>query len=67
MKIEKAEAAKCDSRACGRGTSDWRAAGWIYSSGETMQGPKVLHDHRYAAGHYCSWNCFCAEPMQDLV
>ena len=49
---------RCDGRRCARTTSDWRRAGWIFSSGETIVGGKTIHDHRAEAGHYCSWNCF---------
>ncbi len=58
--------AVCDNRECANETSDWKKDGWIVSSGETIRGKFTIHDHRYTAGHYCSWNCFCKEPVQDL-
>ncbi len=65
MKIQ-LNPAVCDNRVCGNTTQDWKKDGWIYSSGETMRGNKILHDHRYAAGHYCSFDCFAKEPVHDL-
>ena len=58
--------ATCDRRACPNSTSNWKKDGWIYTSGETIRGEKVLHDHRAVAGRYCSFNCFIAEPVADL-
>ena len=59
--------ATCDRRSCPSSTENWKKDGWIYSSGETIRGTIVLHDHRGVAGHYCSFNCFAAEPVADLV
>lgn len=58
--------AVCDRRACGNQTQNWKKDGWVYSSGETIRGTVVLHDHRSVAGHYCSFHCFAAEPVADL-
>ncbi len=56
----------CDRRGCRNATKDPVAADWIFSSGETVQGQHVLHDHRATQGHYCSWNCFARQPVHDL-
>ena len=48
----------CDNPRCSNETSDPRRDGWITSSGETIVGGRLLHDHRSMAGHYCSWHCF---------
>ena len=65
MKVE-INPAVCDNRVCGNTTQNWKKDGWIYSSGETIRGTHVFHDHRSVGGHYCSWNCFCEQPVQDL-
>jgi len=57
---------RCDGRQCSSTTPDPKAAGWITTSGAVLKGRIVLHDHRAIAGHYCSWNCFCGEPVRDL-